>query len=67
MTSESAAGLTKTFGYDLAGRRTSIGLPTGGTQTFVYDERSLPIGSAGTAGTTTAKFNGDSQLTWRQR
>ncbi len=63
--SQAAVGLSKSFGYDTAGRATSISLPTGATQTFVFDDRSLLVGSTGPAGSLTATFNADRQLASR--
>jgi RHS repeat-associated protein len=62
LTAESATGgASRSFGYDLAGRTTSVSHPSG-TQSFVYDDRGLMIGAAGPAGNMIATFDGDGRL-----
>jgi len=63
--SQAALGLSKSFGYDAAGRATSISLPSGATQAFTFDDRGLMVGATGPAGNLTARFNADRQLSTR--
>ncbi|HEX5614477.1 MAG TPA: alpha/beta hydrolase [Acidimicrobiia bacterium] len=58
------AAATRTFGYDLGGRRTRIGHPAGDVQ-IAYDDRSLPTNVIGGAGTTAYQYDADGQLTVR--
>jgi RHS repeat-associated protein len=65
LTAESATGgASRSFGYDLAGRMTTVSHP-GGTQSFISDDRGLPIGAAGPAGNTIAAYDGDGRLLTR--
>ena len=61
MTTESGSGggsvaASRTLGYDLASRLTSVNFP-GGTQNFGYDDRGLILSSTGPAGTTSWAYN----------
>ncbi len=61
MTTESGSGggsvaASRTLGYDLASRLTSVNFP-GGTQSFGYDDRGLILSSTGPAGTTSWAYN----------
>jgi len=47
---------TRTFGYDLAGLRTSLSTPTG-TDTYNYDDRGLLTNAAGPSGTATFGYD----------
>ena len=55
---------TRTFSWDVAGRRLSASHPNG-TLTFEYDDRGLLANTAGPAGTTTARYDSMGQLTSR--
>ncbi|MFC8448136.1 LamG-like jellyroll fold domain-containing protein [Kitasatospora sp. NPDC057223] len=55
---------TRTFGYDLDGRLTSLSAP-GGTQTYAYDDRGLTASANGPMGNSTYGYNADGQLTAR--
>ncbi|MGW3127020.1 RHS repeat-associated core domain-containing protein [Streptomyces sp. NPDC001123] len=56
---------TRSFGYDLDDRPTSIGTP-GGTQTFTYDDRALLTGSSGPLGTSSYRYDPLGRLTYQQ-
>ncbi len=70
VTQESGSGpgtpsASRTFGYDLAGRRTSASHPAG-TMTFSYDGRGLLTTTSGGAGTSTYGYDGAGRVTSRQ-
>ncbi|MFF5234696.1 LamG-like jellyroll fold domain-containing protein [Dactylosporangium sp. NPDC000521] len=54
----------RTFGYDDAGRITSLSVP-GGTNTISYDDRGLPLSITGPADNTSYTYNSDGNLTTR--
>ncbi|MGI5175945.1 LamG-like jellyroll fold domain-containing protein [Dactylosporangium sp. CA-152071] len=54
----------RTFGYDDAGRITSLSVP-GGTNTISYDDRGLPLSITGPADNTSYTYNSDGNLTSR--
>ena len=69
VTSETGSGpgvasATRTFGYDLAGRRTSFAHPNG-TVESTYDDRGLNTGSGGPAGTASFTYDAAGRLTAR--
>jgi len=69
LTSESASGgdtatATHAFGYDLAGRRTSLSTPTG-NDTYTYDDRGLPLTASGPSGSATFTYNANGLPTQR--
>ncbi|MFG3291381.1 RHS repeat-associated core domain-containing protein [Streptomyces sp. NPDC048179] len=57
--------VTRSFGYDLDDRPTSIGTP-GGTENFTYDDRGLLTGSNGALGTSTYRYDSLGRLTYQQ-
>ncbi|MEV0133053.1 LamG-like jellyroll fold domain-containing protein [Dactylosporangium sp. NPDC050688] len=60
----SVATAARTFGYDDAGRITSLSVP-GGTNTITYDDRGLPLSITGPADNTSYTYNSDGNLTSR--
>ena len=58
------ATAARTFGYDDAGRITSLSVP-GGTNTITYDDRGLPLSITGPADNTSYTYNSDGNLTSR--
>ena len=69
LTSETGAGpsvatATNTFGYDLAGRRTTTGTPTG-NETYVYDDRGLIRTATGPAGNASFTYDGAGRMKTR--
>ncbi|WP_352230385.1 RHS repeat-associated core domain-containing protein [Kitasatospora phosalacinea] len=61
---EATTNPTRSFGYDPAGRLTSLSTPTG-TQTYGYDDRSLLTTANGPLGHATYAYDGDGNLTTR--
>ncbi|WP_157032505.1 LamG-like jellyroll fold domain-containing protein [Kitasatospora cheerisanensis] len=61
---EAATNPARTFGYDLAGRLTSMSAPTG-TQTYTYDDRGQLTAANGPLSHATYTYNGDGNLTRR--
>ncbi len=63
---ETATGATgsRTFGYDVAGRRTSVSHPTAGI-VATYDDRGLPLAVTGGASSTNYTWDDASRLTQR--
>ncbi|WP_410814556.1 LamG-like jellyroll fold domain-containing protein [Micromonospora sp. 067-2] len=55
----------RTFGYDVAGRMTSLS-GSGGTNTIDYDDRGLPRTVAGPSGNSTFGYDPDGRLASRQ-
>ncbi len=53
------------FGYDLAGRMTSLSGP-GGTNTISYDDRDLPVSVTGPSGNSAFGYDADGRLASRQ-
>ncbi|MDI2130543.1 LamG-like jellyroll fold domain-containing protein [Yinghuangia seranimata] len=69
LTSQSGTGAqastpTRTFDYDLAGRTTSAGTPSG-TNTYTYDDRALLLTAAGPGGNATLGYTADGDLATR--
>jgi RHS repeat-associated protein len=69
LTTETASGgdtssATRTFGYDLAGRRTSLSTPTT-NDTYTYDDRGLPLTASGPSGSAVFTYNASGLLTQR--
>lgn len=66
LTAETGSGApgSRTLGYDLAGRLTRAGHPSG-TEAFGYDDRGLLTSSSGPAGTATLGYDEDGRLTSR--
>ncbi|MBW1597815.1 DNRLRE domain-containing protein [Streptomyces sp. JJ38] len=60
---EAATG-TDTFGYDLAGRVTSVSAP-GGTNAYTYDDRGNLLSASGPSGTATFSYDAEGRLTGR--
>ncbi|WP_327007722.1 polymorphic toxin-type HINT domain-containing protein [Dactylosporangium sp. NBC_01737] len=63
-TGADAATVARTFGYDDAGRITSLSAP-GGTNAITYDDRGLPLSITGLADATSYTYNGDGKPTSR--
>jgi len=63
-TGADAPTAARTFGYDDAGRLTSLSVP-GGTDSISYDDRGLPLSIAGPADASTYTYNSDGLLTAR--
>ncbi|WP_404870067.1 LamG-like jellyroll fold domain-containing protein [Kitasatospora griseola] len=61
---EATTSPARTFGYDLAGRLTSLSTP-GGTQTFAYDDRGLLATANGPASQASYTYDADGNLTTR--
>ncbi|WP_250290200.1 DUF6531 domain-containing protein, partial [Frankia sp. CiP1_Cm_nod1] len=59
-----AAAASRSVGYDLAGRVTSVNHPSG-SQSFTYNDRDLLIGSAGPAGSSSFGYDGSSRMVSR--
>ncbi|TNH22815.1 hypothetical protein FHG89_28290 [Micromonospora orduensis] len=55
----------RTFGYDVAGRMTSLS-GSGGTNTIAYDDRGLPRSVSGPSGNSTFGYDPDGRLASRQ-
>ncbi len=55
---------TDSFGYDLAGRVTSLSAP-GGTNTYTYDDRGNLLSSAGPSGNATFAYDAEGRLVQR--
>ncbi|MFJ6166014.1 LamG-like jellyroll fold domain-containing protein [Micromonospora orduensis] len=55
----------RTFGYDVAGRMTSLS-GSGGTNTIAYDDRGLPRSVTGPSGNSTFGYDPDGRLASRQ-
>ncbi|MEV4659073.1 LamG-like jellyroll fold domain-containing protein [Micromonospora sp. NPDC049301] len=55
----------RTFGYDVAGRMTSLS-GSGGTNTIAYDDRGLPRSVTGPSGDSTFGYDPDGRLASRQ-
>ena len=60
----SVATATRQFGYDLAGRVTSVSHPKG-TETYSYDDRGLLTNMAGPAGSATYEYDAVGQVVSR--
>ncbi|MEV6631744.1 LamG-like jellyroll fold domain-containing protein [Actinoplanes sp. NPDC051470] len=54
----------RVFGYDAAGRMTSVSAP-GGTDTFSYDDRDMLRGTTGPSGASTFTYTADSRVASR--
>ncbi|WP_322763367.1 DUF6531 domain-containing protein, partial [Frankia sp. Cr2] len=59
-----AAAASRSVGYDLIGRVTSVNHPSG-TQSLTYNDRDLPVGSAGPAGSSTFGYDASGRMTSR--
>ncbi|HEX5496435.1 MAG TPA: DNRLRE domain-containing protein [Mycobacteriales bacterium] len=57
-----AATTDRTFGYDLDGRVTSIGTPTG-TTSYTYNDRGALLGAQGASGDASYTWDADGRLT----
>ncbi|MER7419297.1 polymorphic toxin-type HINT domain-containing protein [Micromonospora peucetia] len=55
----------RVFGYDVAGRMTSLS-GSGGTNTIAYDDRGLPLSVTGPSGNSTFGYDPDGRLASRQ-
>ncbi|MFI5916006.1 LamG-like jellyroll fold domain-containing protein [Dactylosporangium sp. NPDC051541] len=63
-TGAEAATASRTFGYDDAGRLTSLSVP-GETDTVTYDDRGLPLTITGPSDNTMYTYNNDGLMTTR--
>ena len=63
-TGADATTAARTFGYDDAGRITSLSVP-GGTNTISYDDRGLPLSITGPADATSYTYDSDGKPTSR--
>ncbi|WP_433076607.1 LamG-like jellyroll fold domain-containing protein [Dactylosporangium sp. CA-052675] len=63
-TGAEAATASRTFGYDDAGRLTSLSVP-GETDTVTYDDRGLPLTITGPSDNTTYTYTNDGQMASR--
>ncbi|WP_239405159.1 DNRLRE domain-containing protein, partial [Frankia sp. Cj3] len=59
-----AASASRTLGYDLIGRVTSVNHPSG-TQSLTYNDRDLPIGSTGPAGSSSFGYDASGRMSSR--
>ncbi|MET7395183.1 LamG-like jellyroll fold domain-containing protein [Dactylosporangium sp. NPDC005572] len=63
-TGAEASTVARSFGYDDAGRITSLSVP-GGTNTVTYDDRGLPLSITGPADATAYTYNNDGNMVSR--